>query len=440
MRLIWTAEEPASDTWSTLKARGYSLADFGIPERSDCRITGRFPVLLSEDGGFVGEAFSFLFEVAFVRGSTRSTRTLETYAESLVSWLSYAEAKGIQWTRPTPLMLAGYRDHLLAPGEVNRASGRPLSRRTANLRLSVAIEFYRHLGQFTEAERVRQAPFSHWHRAPKGVANPRSRSQGWDFRRLRVRVYSRRPKALAPPDCRALCYELRNPYRLVWQWALCTGLRISSLVRIRLEAFRALGRHSSRDRTIDVPAKGGKIVSVHVPDDLLQATARYVAVERVMAAARRPKAETLFLNGYGRAVTYKAFYRALKRAGRKLKISASSASGAHNLRYLRSGPAGGPEREGSEDRPCEGCSRTSGTRACTDDGAVPGVHRHSFAGYPADTRRTRWSRRRGWARMTADGSSAVFWMKIEIAKTATTSAPSDCHPGFPRPSGLHSSP
>jgi hypothetical protein len=36
-------------------------------------------------GRFIEKAFSFFFDIAFVRGSTRSIRTLETYAESLQS-------------------------------------------------------------------------------------------------------------------------------------------------------------------------------------------------------------------------------------------------------------------------------------------------------------------------------------------------------------------
>jgi hypothetical protein len=113
MRLIWTGEEAVSETRLALKARGYEPAHLGLPEQAVSRIARRVPVLISRSGLFVPEAFSFLFDVALVRGSTRSTRTLETYAESLVSWLKYAEDKGIQWRRPTVAMLATYRDSML---------------------------------------------------------------------------------------------------------------------------------------------------------------------------------------------------------------------------------------------------------------------------------------------------------------------------------------
>jgi integrase len=323
MRLIWTGGEPVSETRLTLKARGYEPVQLGLSEQAVCRIDRRFPVLISQSGRFVGEAFSFLFDVAFVRGSTRSARTLETYAESLLSWLKYAEDKGLQWCRPTAAMLAAYRDHMLATDGQDRRNTRPLSRRTINLRLTVAIEFYKHLG--CVAANISSRPVSTRFDAREASCDeePSSRNRGRDFQRLRVRIYSRRPKALHIEQCRALSQELRNPYRLIWQWALCTGLRTCSLTRIELQAFQTLNQRSRWGQTIDLIAKGGKIVSVHVPAALIAATARYVAVDRVLVAARRGRpAPSLFLNAHGGPVTGKAFYRALKRAGARVKVSA----------------------------------------------------------------------------------------------------------------------
>jgi integrase len=110
----------------------------------------------------------------------------------------------------------------------------------------------------------------------------------------------------------------------MWQWALCTGLRTSSLVRIELKAFSALTEHSRWGQTIEVPAKGGKIVGVHVPTELIVATARYVAVDRVLVAGRRdrPPEAALFLNARGQSVTGKSFYRALRRASARSGVSA----------------------------------------------------------------------------------------------------------------------
>lgn len=238
MRLIWTGAEPVAEIRFTLKARGCDPAQVGLAEDAVWRIDRPFPVLISQSGRFVEEAFSFLFDVAFLRGSTRSPRTLETYADSLVSWLAYAERKGRQWRKPTTVMLAAYSDHLLGTDGADRRAPRPLSRRTVNLRLTVAIEFYKHLGWIPSEGPVRRSPcgFASGGSARHQTLRPDAHRR--DFRRLRVRIYSGRPKALPIEHCQTLSQGLRQPYRLMWQWALCTGLRTCSLVRISLKSFK----------------------------------------------------------------------------------------------------------------------------------------------------------------------------------------------------------
>ena len=305
-----------------LAERGFDPAQMGLPDHEVPRITHRFPILIGRSGRLIDEAFGFLFDVAFVRGSTTSIRTLETYAESLLSWLTYAEEQGLQWRKPTALMLAAYRDRLLGTGVGDRRNPRPLSRRTVNLRLTVAIEFYKHLGWIAATSRSKASTLGLApHDAPCDEA-PRPQVRGQDFRRLRVRIYSRRPKALRAAQCHALSQELSDPYRLMWQWALCTGLRTCSLVQIGLKVFGDLRQHSNWAQTINLGAKGGKVVSVHVPAELIAATDRYVSVERALVAGRRGRTAvpSLFLNAHGRPVTGKTYYRALKRAGARTKI------------------------------------------------------------------------------------------------------------------------
>jgi integrase len=110
----------------------------------------------------------------------------------------------------------------------------------------------------------------------------------------------------------------------MWQWALCTGLRTVSLLQIKLKAFQGLRHCGSEAQTLDIGAKGGKTVTVSVHQELRCATEHYVAVDRVMAAGLSPPKSSdpsLFLNLLGRPVTGKSYYRALKQAGRRLKIT-----------------------------------------------------------------------------------------------------------------------
>lgn len=322
MRLIWTQPGAVSDVRRTLRAHRHDTPQCQLNEIEDPgRITRKYPVLIDANGVFVEEIFSFLFDIGYVRGTTQSARTLQTYGESLLAWLSYAEARGLEWRRPTAIMLAQYRDHLLGTQAFDRPL-RVLARRTVNLRLTVAIGFYKHLGWISGSGSLTLASSRHLNHVARKRPLLVVRSAS-GFEGLRVRTYSRRPMALRAEQCRALCFELHNPYRLMWQWALCTGLRTVSLVQIDLKAFESMVECASDPQTLDVVAKGGKVVTVSVPTGLRNLTELYIAIDRVMAAAAAETPlpqSTLFLNSDGRPVTSKGYYRALKRAGRRLKI------------------------------------------------------------------------------------------------------------------------
>jgi len=145
MRLLWTVDQPAPVVRHVLAQRGYSSVCAALPPDDQWRIGRRFPVLVDSSGRVLAEPFRFLFDVGFIWGSTRSFRTLETYAECLCDWLAFAEGAGLPWRRSTGAMLAIYRDHLLGTVVCEPKRSRPLSRRTVNLRLTVAIEFYKYL-------------------------------------------------------------------------------------------------------------------------------------------------------------------------------------------------------------------------------------------------------------------------------------------------------
>jgi integrase len=308
MRLIWTVDQPAPLIRRTLVERGYSSLCSALPSDSEWRIGRRFPLLVNSSGCVLAEPFGFLYDVGIIRGSTRSLRTLETYAESLCDWLTFAEDAGLSWRRPTASMLATYRDHMLGTIIRDPKRSRPLSRRTINLRLTVSIELYKHLAVSCDGEQ-----------ADRLVLSRRISS----LRRLRIPLDRRRPRAFSPDQCTRLCERLRGVHRLILQWALCTGLRTSSIVSISLSDFVKLLQSRASSRLMEVRAKGGKCVSVHVPPQLIEATKRYIEIERVLSARlnRRGKAATLFLNSRGRPVTGKVYYRAFARARKAIGVA-----------------------------------------------------------------------------------------------------------------------
>ena len=167
-----------------------NIAELQLRADGRTRIMQRFPLLVSESEGVLEEAFKFLFDVGVVRGSTHSGRTLSTYAESLLSWLSYAEEHRLPWRRPTVSMLAGFRDHMLGTTWPYGCDRRALAPRTVNLRLTVAISFYEYLGWISATSSRRDVPVER-----NANAHSAHRTSKSAFHRLRVRVYSRRPRA-----------------------------------------------------------------------------------------------------------------------------------------------------------------------------------------------------------------------------------------------------
>lgn len=309
MRLLWTADRPARLIRRTLVEHGYSRLCADLPPDSEWRIGRSFPVLVDSSGCVLTESFGFLHDVGVIRGSTRSFRTLETYAESLCDWLTFAEEAGLSWRRPTASMLAMYRDHMLGTVIRDPKRSRSLSRRTVNLRLTVSIEFYKHLADSCDG-----------HPGDRLLLSRRISS----FRRLRIQLDRRRPRALSPDQCTRLRERLRGVHRLIFQWALCTGLRTASIVSIPLSDFVSLLQSRASSRLLEVRAKGGKCVSVHVSQQLIEATKRYIEIERVLSARlnRRGNAPTLFINSRGRPVTGKAYYRAFCRAREAVGVAA----------------------------------------------------------------------------------------------------------------------
>lgn len=310
MRLLWTADQAPPLVRQLLEQRGHRTICSALPADGQWRLHRKLPLLIDAAGHVPAEPMRFFYDIGHVRGSTRSVRTLATYAECLCDWLGFAERAGLPWRRPTAAMLATYRDHLLGTfAEEPAHRSRPLSRRTTNLRLTVAIEFYRYLAELPEVEQATRLLFSN--RLPQ-------------LRRLRVRLDRRRPRALTTGQSRLLCKRLRGVYRLMFQWALCTGLRTSSLVSIPLHDFVSMVRSRTSPRLMQVSAKGGKKVTVHVPPALQEATVRYLEIERVLSTQRAVdgKATTLFLNTVGRPVTSKAYYRAFCRASEAVRVIA----------------------------------------------------------------------------------------------------------------------
>jgi hypothetical protein len=227
MRLVWIADETASAVRKRLADRGLGAIAAALPADEQWRFQRRFPLLIDASGDLVTEAFRFLFDVGVIRGSTRSPRTLETYGERLCDWLTFAERAQLPWRRPSSVMLAMYRDHLLGTRFGEARCLRPLSRRTVNLRITVAIEFYKLLAELPELD------------PDIRLVVGKRLSQ---FRRLRVRLDRRRPRAVCGAGrCASTCVLSQRT-----RGALSPRICISKHQQVTQSDGEA-GRRSERD-------------------------------------------------------------------------------------------------------------------------------------------------------------------------------------------------
>lgn len=307
MKLLWTSTSISRNASGTPRASLRRTLD-AAKNLGTSLPAARFPLILERDGKPCREAFSYLYALAVVSGST-SEKTLATYAESLLDWLSFAEARQFQWRSPTTRQLAEYRNSMLGQGAPQARRAKPLARRTVNLRLTVAIDFTRSLAREPNAL------------APEHKRQDQHNSQRPpDTKRLLVRVSRPRPRALTPEACHDLLSHLKQPHRLVFRWQLATGLRTSSVLAIKLSHIQSLlAKHS--DHIIDVPSKGSQVAIAYVPKDLLEETLRYIEIDRRLSRANSRQIiepscldEPLFVNSLGTPLTNRTYAQAFRRA------------------------------------------------------------------------------------------------------------------------------
>lgn len=290
----------------------------------NARVKQSFPLIIDDSAQICREAFAFLYNLS-VMGSSKSAKTLSTYAESLSDFLTFVERQSQTCQILNKRHLLQYRGHLSGTDAVNGCNGRQLSQRTINLRLTVANEFTKFIAQDAIASESDTGSETNAAQVKFNGANQKARRMP-----LLVRVTKKRPRALKQEAINALVQALPIPHRLAFQWQLCTGLRRGSVIAIKLDHIDKLCSKFS-DGFIDVPAKGGNKATVYVPPPLLEETVRYVEIDRVEVAPTRvinPRIpvqhEALFLNTKGRPLTAECYYRAFRRACKQIGLNAKT--------------------------------------------------------------------------------------------------------------------
>lgn len=324
MKLVWSSNLFTQGMMGLIATSDHRAQLSALAAGGSNKVKRKFPLLISPSGSLCREAFDYLYDLSIL-GPSESEKTLRTYAESLCHWLSYAERSDINWRRPTKRHFARYRNSMKGQPTDDELRAPNLKPRTINLRLTVAMEFSKFLGQ--EQPKNSDEPEQSTDCKARSAED---RSKPIKRQTILVKVSKDRPRALTIEAIGAQLNALGLPHRLAFQWQLCTGLRRGSVTALSLQHIDELTSPYS-DGYVSVPAKGGKLASAYVPQSLLTETIRYIETQRTLVEPRNHvplrrarDQQALFLNSRGNTLTGECYYKAFKRAAKRIGLNAKT--------------------------------------------------------------------------------------------------------------------
>ena len=289
-----------------------------------------FPLLFTAQWQLIEPAVAFLHEHFVQRAHTADT--LRTYAEVLYDWFETLEQNAIRWNDADAVDLVAYRNRMLTQPSAH--TGRPYRISTINHRVRGVLRFYEWalrahwLQASTLAGTSRNFALT---RQPRPVKADAARST--DQSLFVLRQFESLPRPLVSEQACELLATLPPPYDLMARWQLCTGLRISELLRLRVQDVTkrsASSSSASSHHTIEVTRKGRKPGYVIAPASLLDETAAYQSGYRrawLLRARRRGRSAepaALFVNARGSPVGKNAYQRVISRTGQACGFKATT--------------------------------------------------------------------------------------------------------------------
>jgi integrase/recombinase XerD len=288
-----------------------------------------FPLLFSADLELIEPAVAFLHEHAVQRAHT--TDTLRTYAEILYDWFETLEQNRIDWSEADAADLIAYRNRMLK--EPSAHTQRPYSIRTINHRVRGVLRFYEWA---VRGGWLRSSPLV-------GRANDFAIARGTraareddaDANLFVLRQFATLPRPLSMAQAREFMAALVPPYDLMARWQLYTGLRVSELLRLKVEDVLkpTVTQRTTPEPThqvVDVLRKGRKNGYVIASASLLEETAGYLSTHRrawlTRLTRRRSAVETsaLFISSRGTPVSKNRYQQVIHRAGRACGFKATT--------------------------------------------------------------------------------------------------------------------
>lgn len=267
-------------------------------------------MLIDSTGLPVWPATLFLASQAISsRGQTGDTA--RTYGESLIPWLEFLEVKKRTVDTVDEEVLKLFRAQCVhGTGQ----SGQQFASATANLRVEVATQFHR----WCQSNGFPSALGRYLSDRPIGSKT------------LAPRVIRRHPKLLSFEESKRLLHEAREPYKLMFQWGLVTGLRrseVGSLRRSSLPRPEAVPFFADGLARFELLRKGGRSLTVYAPVNLVEQTNWYLLAERPPAL---PEFEDyIFINSRGRPISRQSMSREFRRCANSIGSEAT----LHHLRH-----------------------------------------------------------------------------------------------------------
>jgi len=284
-------------------------------------------VLVDVSGMPVWEPTLYLAYLS-MRGRSLTGDTVRSYSEALLTWFSFLAELNIRFRYVTEDDFARFRFH--AVSHVSRANAKGWASATANHRISVVSSFY----MWAERRGVLRTPLGEFliTREAKHHSYDRLESSRHNFRghSLAPAVISRLPKVLSLEEIHRLFRATPTPYRIIFKWALLTGLRrfeICNLLIKQLPTPEQLALSNDRFSQIVVLRKGRRESTLYVPRQLIEETQWYVLIERPAPAVEGT--DQIFLGARGKIIDRGCLSRAFTKEARSIGSDATF----HHLRH-----------------------------------------------------------------------------------------------------------
>lgn len=242
------------------------------------------------------------------RGATGST--VRTYAECVACWLNHLASRQLTFLDATEEELQIYRATLC--GSVNQRTRRKIATATVNLRVVVASEFHK------------------WCQR-NGISTALGRflvNRNGGDRGIRMRLIRRHPRALSMSEVARIFTIARDPYKLVFRWALVTGMRRFEILGLRvgdLPKPEELALQEDGIARINILRKGGKESTVYVPVALIESTQWFVHMRNPFASPD----SSVFVRNSCRPLSLQSVSREFSRCAKEIGLSAT----LHHLRH-----------------------------------------------------------------------------------------------------------